>query len=93
MAAACGLDRLIGDPRWCLHPVQVMGAVIGQLRLWVEAICGDRPLGVAAWGRPDHSRFGLRQRGRGFWALEQLSQRSHGECPSTQESNIAGLAW
>ena len=24
IAAATGLDYLIGDPRWCLHPVQVM---------------------------------------------------------------------
>ena len=41
--AACGLDRLVGDPRWCLHPVQVMGAAIAQLRPWAEAWAGDRP--------------------------------------------------
>jgi adenosylcobinamide-phosphate synthase len=25
VALACRLDRLVGDPRWCLHPVVVMG--------------------------------------------------------------------
>ena len=24
MLAACGLDRLVGDPRWCPHPVVLM---------------------------------------------------------------------
>jgi len=41
--AACGLDRLVGDPRWCLHPVQLMGAAIARLRPWAEAWAGDRP--------------------------------------------------
>ncbi len=48
--AACCLDRLIGDPRWCLHPVQVMGAVIQQLRLGVEAIAGERPWALRLGG-------------------------------------------
>ena len=47
---ACCLDRLIGDPRWCLHPVQVMGAVIQQLRLGVEAIACDRPWALRLGG-------------------------------------------
>ena len=29
---ACLLDRLVGDPRRCLHPVQVMGWAIQALR-------------------------------------------------------------
>ena len=47
---ACCLDRLIGDPRWCLHPVQVMGAVIQQLRAGVETISGDRPWALRLGG-------------------------------------------
>ena len=43
MAAACGLDRLIGDPRWCLHPVQVMGWCIARLQAVAEGLAGDRP--------------------------------------------------
>ena len=40
---ACGLDRLLGDPRRCLHPVVVMGWLIGHWRRLVEAWAGDRP--------------------------------------------------
>lgn len=40
---ACGLDRLIGDPPWCPHPVQVMGLVIGWLRSVAERWAGDQP--------------------------------------------------
>ena len=40
--AAAGLDLLIGDPRWCPHPVVVMGAAIQQLRDQVERITCDR---------------------------------------------------
>lgn len=40
---ACLLDRLVGDPRRCLHPVQVMGWVIAQLRRLGEAWAGDTP--------------------------------------------------
>jgi adenosylcobinamide-phosphate synthase len=39
---ACGLDRLVGDPHNLLHPVQVMGAVIGALRNGAERWAGDR---------------------------------------------------
>jgi len=41
--AACGLDRLVGDPRWCLHPVVVMGWWITALRRLAEAWAGDAP--------------------------------------------------
>jgi adenosylcobinamide-phosphate synthase len=41
---ACALDRLLGDPRGWLHPVQVMGAAITGLRRAAEAWAGDRPL-------------------------------------------------
>lgn len=43
VALACGLDRLVGDPRWCPHPVQVMGLVIERLRALAEGWAGDRP--------------------------------------------------
>jgi adenosylcobinamide-phosphate synthase len=41
--AAAGLDRLIGDPRWCPHPVVVMGWWISRLRRLAEIWAGDRP--------------------------------------------------
>ncbi len=41
--AAVLLDRLVGDPRWCLHPVVVMGWWITRLRRLAEAWAGDRP--------------------------------------------------
>ncbi|MBM5815691.1 MAG: cobalamin biosynthesis protein CobD [Cyanobacteria bacterium K_Offshore_surface_m2_239] len=40
---ACGLDQLLGDPRWCLHPVQVMGWFIERLRQLAERWAGDVP--------------------------------------------------
>jgi len=40
---ACVLDRLIGDPRWCPHPVVVMGWCIARLRSLAEAWAGDDP--------------------------------------------------
>lgn len=43
VAAACGLDRWIGDPPGWLHPVQVMGWWISILRRSAEAWAGDRP--------------------------------------------------
>ena len=41
--AACGLDQLLGDPRWCPHPVVVMGWWIRQLRFLVERWAADSP--------------------------------------------------
>ena len=43
MALAAGLDRLVGDPRSWLHPVQVMGWLIGRLRGLAESWAGDHP--------------------------------------------------
>ena len=70
--AACILDRLIGDPRWCLHPVQVMGAVIGQLRLWVETMAGDRPWALRLGGGLITLVLVSGSTAAG-WGLEQLS--------------------
>jgi adenosylcobinamide-phosphate synthase len=75
VAAACGLDRLIGDPRWCLHPVQVMGAVIAQLRLWVEALGGDRPWALRLGGGLITVVLVCGSAAAG-WSLEQFSLRS-----------------
>jgi adenosylcobinamide-phosphate synthase len=43
VALACGLDQLLGDPRWCPHPVVVMGWWIRQLRLLAELWAADSP--------------------------------------------------
>jgi adenosylcobinamide-phosphate synthase len=40
--AAAGLDRLVGDPRWCLHPVVVMGWWIRRLQQLAEHWAGNR---------------------------------------------------
>ena len=72
MLAACGLDRLTGDPRWCLHPVQVMGAVVGQLRLWAETMCGDRPWALRLSGGLITVVLVGGSAGAG-WCLEQFS--------------------
>ena len=40
---ACALDRLIGDPRWCPHPVVAMGWCITRLRTLAEAWANDQP--------------------------------------------------
>jgi adenosylcobinamide-phosphate synthase len=40
---ACGLDHLLGDPRWFPHPVQVMGWFIQHLRELAEGWAGDVP--------------------------------------------------
>ena len=43
VALACLFDRLVGDPRWCLHPVVVMGWLISRLRSLAERWAGDSP--------------------------------------------------
>ena len=48
--AAAGLDRLVGDPRWCLHPVVVMGWWISRLRRLMEQWAGDRPWALRLGG-------------------------------------------
>ena len=50
MIAAAGLDLLVGDPRWCPHPVVGMGRVITGLRQWIEAWAGDRPFRLRTGG-------------------------------------------
>jgi adenosylcobinamide-phosphate synthase len=48
--AAAWLDRVVGDPRWCLHPVVVMGWCISRLRRLAEHCAGDRPLALRLAG-------------------------------------------
>jgi adenosylcobinamide-phosphate synthase len=43
VVAACAVDRLVGDPRWCPHPVVVMGWWINRLRWLAECWAGDSP--------------------------------------------------
>ena len=50
MIAAAGLDRLVGDPLWCPHPVVVMGWWISRLRGLVERWAGDRPWALRLGG-------------------------------------------
>lgn len=70
---ACLLDRLVGDPRRCLHPVQVMGWAIQRLRTLSEAWAGDTPwkLRLAGVGITL-----LVVAGSGFtgWLLEQVAR-------------------
>ncbi|MFZ9621611.1 MAG: adenosylcobinamide-phosphate synthase CbiB [Prochlorococcaceae cyanobacterium] len=40
---ACVLDRVIGDPRWCPHPVVLMGWWIARLRGLAERWAQDDP--------------------------------------------------
>ena len=73
MAAACGLDRLIGDPRWSLHPVQVMGVAIAALRHVIEGIAGDRPWALRCGGGVITLLL-VGGSGLAGWGLEQLSR-------------------
>jgi adenosylcobinamide-phosphate synthase len=50
VAGACLLDRLLGDPQAWLHPVQVMGWIIGRLRRPAEAWAGDQPARLRLMG-------------------------------------------
>jgi adenosylcobinamide-phosphate synthase len=50
VSAAAGLDRLVGDPRWCLHPVVVMGWWIRRLQQLAERWAGDRPWALRLGG-------------------------------------------
>ena len=50
VSAAAGLDRLVGDPCWCLHPVVVMGWCISRLRRLAEHWAGDRPWALRLGG-------------------------------------------
>ena len=71
MIVAAGLDLLVGDPRWCPHPVVAMGRVITGLRQWIEAWAGDRPFSLRAGGFLITFMLVLGSGGTG-WLLERL---------------------
>jgi adenosylcobinamide-phosphate synthase len=71
---ACLLDRLVGDPRRFLHPVQVMGWAIQALRTLSEAWAGDSPWKLRLAGGVLTLVLTL---GSGFsgWLLEQWARQ------------------
>ena len=71
MIVAAGLDLLVGDPRWCPHPVVGMGRVISGLRNWIEPWAGDRPFRLRAGGGLITFVLVLGSGGAG-WLLERL---------------------
>jgi len=77
VVAASGLDRLAGDPRWCVHPVQLMGAAIGALRQGVEAWAADRP-GKLRLGGALLAALVVAASAAAGWGLEQLLRISGG---------------
>ena len=72
--AAAGLDRLVGDPRWCLHPVVVMGWGINRLRQLAESWAQDSPRRLRFAGVLITLLLVGGSAGAG-WLLEQISQR------------------
>lgn len=70
---ACGLDHLLGDPRQCLHPVQVMGWAIERLRHPCEAWAADIPWKLRLSGGLLTLLIVLGSAGAG-WQLERWAQ-------------------
>ena len=70
--AAAFLDLLIGDPRWCPHPVVLMGAVIQKLRLAVEGIANDRAVPLRVGGIAITLLMVIGSASVG-WGIEQLT--------------------
>ena len=77
VALACGVDRLLGDPRWCLHPVVVMGWWINWLRQVAESLAGDRPWALRLGGGAITLVL-VAGSGSLGWGLEHLAQGSRG---------------
>jgi adenosylcobinamide-phosphate synthase len=72
VVGACLLDRLVGDPRAWLHPVQVMGWLIDRLRRIAEARAADRPLRLRPMGLVITLTLVLGS-GLAGWTLERLA--------------------
>jgi len=85
--AAAGLDRLIGDPRWCPHPVVVMGWCIQRLRRLAEAWAGDRPGPLRLAGLLITLLL-VAGSGLAGWGLEQLTRLQ----PATTPLLVVALA-
>jgi adenosylcobinamide-phosphate synthase len=75
LALACALDRALGDPRQCLHPVQVMGWGIRRLQGLAELWAGDAPWRLRLCGGLITSVIVLGSAGVGWlvelWALDR----------------------
>jgi adenosylcobinamide-phosphate synthase len=76
--AAAALDRAVGDPRWCLHPVVVMGWCIGWLRHQAECWASDRPLRLRLAGVWITTVLVLAS-GTAGWGVERLALWSGSE--------------
>ena len=50
VAATAGLDWLVGDPAWVVHPVVVMGWCIEKMRTLLERMAGDNHLALRLGG-------------------------------------------
>ncbi|SBO43077.1 adenosylcobinamide-phosphate synthase CbiB [Cyanobium sp. NIES-981] len=74
VAAAAGLDRLVGDPASWLHPVQVMGWLISRLRWRAESWAGDRP-GRLRWAGLAITLLVVAASGTAGWLLEAWARR------------------
>jgi len=85
--AAAALDRLVGDPRWCLHPVVVMGWWISRLRQLAERWAGDRPWALRLGGGVITLLL-VSGSGAAGWLLEQAAQ--HWQGPPGRE--LLGIA-
>ena len=83
VCVAALLDWLLGDPRWLLHPVQVIGWLIRRLQQWVEAWAGDQPWKLRTGG---FAITLLLVTGSGLvgWSIEQLTRT---------ESNLSVIGW
>ena len=70
--AASGLDRLVGDPRWCPHPVVLMGWLISRLQGVAQCCSGARrwPLRLSGVGITAVLVGGS---GLAGWGLERLA--------------------
>ena len=91
VAMACGLDRLIGDPRWSPHPVVVMGWWISQLQRLVERWAGDRPWKLRAGGGLITLLL-VGGSGSAGWGIEQLARSSGWPGGTGQILLLLGLA-
>lgn len=70
--AACALDRLIGDPRRWVHPVQLMGWTITILRPIAEAWAGNQPRRLLVTG-VGITLLLVGVSGLAGWALERVA--------------------